>query len=184
MSKLLSPAYRREFTQGDTPAGPADFDDWIVRAVPNPARPLFREGRYLLAEEPALQDTALYHSVLAAIADGNATRGGVAGYLSRKSTDLAHPRSVLQEVGMITHEQDAFRKNRSHYRIAEPLITFYHTVMRQNWGDLERPGRAAQVRRRLQPTFRGKVLGPHFERISRDWARRHADSETFGGVPK
>lgn len=176
-----TPAYRREFTQGDTPAGPDDFDAWVVRAVLNPARPLFREARYLLAEEPELHDTALYHSVLAAIAAGNAARGGIADYLGRKSTDLAHPLSVLQDVGMITHEADAFRRNRSAYRIAEPLVTFYHAVMRPAWGDLERPGRAPDVWRRTQSTFRSKVVGPHFEQVCREWARWHAAPDTQGG---
>ncbi|RJO74723.1 ATP-binding protein [Nocardia panacis] len=178
-----TPAYRREFTQGDTPAGPDDFDAWVVRAVLNPGRPLFREGRYLLAEEPALHEAGLYHAVLAAIADGNAGRGAIASCLERKSTDLAHPLAVLQDVGMITHERDAFRRNRSEYRIADPLIGFYHSIMRPNWGDLERPGRAATVWRRVRPTFRSKVLGPHFERICREWARWYADAETFGGYP-
>jgi len=178
-----TPAYRREFTQGDTPAGPDDFDDWIVRTILNPGRPLFREGRYLLAEEPELHDRALYHSVLGAIADGNSNRGGIAAYLGRKSTDLAHPLAVLQDVGLITHEQDAFRRNRSAYRIAEPLLVFYHAVMRPHWGELERPGRAAAAWQRLQPTFRSKVLGPHFERICRDWTRWHADPDTLGGLP-
>ncbi|MGH3314435.1 MAG: ATP-binding protein, partial [Streptomyces sp.] len=176
-----TPAYRREFTQGDTPADPADFDDWVTRAVLNPGRPLFREGRYLLAEEPDLHDTALYHSVLAAIASGNASRGGIADYLGRKSTDLAHPLHVLQDVGLIRHEPDAFRRNRSAYRIAEPLVTFYHAVMRPHWGDLERPGRAASVWRRAQTTFRSKVLGPHFESLCREWARWHAAPETLDG---
>lgn len=177
-----TPAYRREFTQGDTPAGPDDFDAWVTRAVLNPARPLFREARYLLAEEPELHDTALYHSVLAAIAAGNAARGGIADYLGRKSTDLAHALSVLQDVGMITHEADAFRRNRSAYRIAEPLVAFYHAVMRPAWGDLERPGRAPAVWRRAQPTFRSKVVGPHFEQVCREWARWHAAPGTHGGL--
>ncbi|MDT3397151.1 ATP-binding protein [Streptomyces sp. B1866] len=178
-----TPAYRREFTQGDTPQGPDDFDDWVVRAVLNPGRPLFREARYLLAEEPDLHDTALYHSVLAAIALGNAARGGIADYLGRKSTDLAHPLSVLEDVGLIRHEPDAFRGNRWAYRIAEPLVTFYHAVMRPSWGDLERPGRAPAVWGRAQSTFRSKVLGPHFETLCREWARWHAAPETLGGHP-
>ena len=178
-----TPAYRREFTQGDTPAGPDDFDDWVTRSVLNPGRPLFREARYLLAEEPDLHDTALYHSVLAAIATGNAARGGIADYLGRKSTDLAHPLHVLEDVGLIRHEPDAFRRNRSAYRIAEPLVAFYHSVMRPNWGDLERPGRAPAVWQRAQPTFRSKVLGPHFETLSREWARWHAAPDTYGGHP-
>ncbi|WP_189934014.1 AAA family ATPase [Streptomyces sulfonofaciens] len=176
-----TPAYRREFTQDDIPQGPDDFDAWVARAVLNPARPLFREARYLLAEEPELHDTALYHAVLAAIAAGNAARGGIADYLGRKSTDLAHPLTVLQDVGLITYEADAFRRNRSAYRIAEPLIVFYHAIMRPAWGDLERPGRAPAVWRRAQPAFRSKVVGPHFEQVCREWARWHAAPDTHGG---
>jgi len=178
-----TPAYRREFSQNDTPAGPGDFDPWVVRTVLNPARPLFREARYLLATEPDLRDTSLYHSVLAAIAEGNATRGGIAGYLARPSTDLAHPLGVLADAGLIYKEADLFRGNRSAYRIAEPMVAFYHAVMRPAWGDLERPGRAAEVWRRLRQTFASKVVGPHFERVCRDWARWYAAADTFGGYP-
>ncbi len=178
-----TPAYRREFAQDDTPAGPDDFDPWVSRTVLNPSRPLFREARYILAEELDLHDTALYHAVLAAITEGNTTRGGIAGYLERKSTDLGHPLGVLRNAGLIDYETDAFRKNRSAYRIAEPLLTFYHAIMRPSWGDLERPGRAAQVWQRSQPAFHSKVVGPHFEKMCRQWARWHAEPETYGGYP-
>ncbi|WP_444949576.1 AAA family ATPase [Micromonospora ureilytica] len=120
-----TPAYRREYVQDDVPDGPDDFDDWVVRAVLNPARPLFREARYLLAEDPDLRDTALYHSVLSAVAEGNGTRGGIAGYIGRKSTDLQHPLTVLEDAGLLIREPDPLRSGRSRYRIAEPLITFY-----------------------------------------------------------
>jgi len=34
-----TPAYRREFAGDDTPAGPDDFDNWVLRTVlPPPAR--------------------------------------------------------------------------------------------------------------------------------------------------
>src|ERR1022692_1642024 len=130
-----TPAYRREFAQDDAPADATDFDPWVCRTVLNPSRPLFREARYILAEEP----------------------------------DLAHPLGVLHDAGLITHETDAFRKNRSAYRIAEPLLTFYHAIMRPAWGDLERPGRAAQVWRRSRHTFDSSVAGPHFEGICLQW---------------
>ena len=176
-----TPAYRREFSQGDTPSGPGDFGSWMIRTVLNPARPLFREARYLLAEEPDLRDTGLYHSVLAAIAGGNTTRGGIASFLARPSTDLAHPLGVLEDAGLITRDADLFRGNRSAYRIAEPMVSFYHAIMRPAWGDLERPGRAAEVWRRTQQTFASKVVGPHFERLCREWSRWYAAPETFGG---
>ena len=131
-----TPAYRREFARDDVPAGPDDFDSWVQRTVLNPASPLFREARYLLAAESELHDMGLYHSVLAAISDGNTTRGSIATYVGRKSGDLAHPLNVLMDCGLAYRRSDAFRDNRATYEIAEPLITFYHAVMRPIWSDL------------------------------------------------
>jgi len=60
-----TPAYRREFVAGDAPDSLGDFDSWVLRTVLNPQVPLFREARYLLAEETETRDVALYHAVLA-----------------------------------------------------------------------------------------------------------------------
>jgi AAA+ ATPase superfamily predicted ATPase len=177
-----TPAYHREFTLGDVPADLDDFGPWVVRNVLNPGRPLFREARFLLAEEPELRDTALYHGVLSAIAEGNSVRGGIASYLARKSTDLSHALTVLEDVGMITRDLDAFHGKRSAYRITEPILAFYHAIMRPEWTDLERPGYAQQVWDRSQATFRSKVLGPHFEHLARTWTRWHAAPESLGGL--
>src|SRR5215471_8692475 len=80
-----TPAYRREFVGGDAPSSIDDFDEWVLRAVLNPQLPLFREARYLLADEADIRDPAMYHGVLGAIAAGNATRGGIASHIGRKS---------------------------------------------------------------------------------------------------
>jgi AAA+ ATPase superfamily predicted ATPase len=174
-----TPAYRREYVQDDTPASDADFDDWVVRAVLSPSRPLLREARYLLAEDPDLREPALYHSVLAAVAHGNATRGGIAGYIGRKATDLQHPLTVLEDAGLLVREPDLLRNGRSTFRITEPLISFYEAVMRPEWTALEQR-RGAAVWARAQHRFRSAVLGPRFEEIVRDWTRRFAAPETFG----
>jgi len=178
-----TPAYRREFARDDTPAGPGDFDDWVKRTVLNPASPLFREARYLLSDEPDLRDIGLYHSVLAAIAEGNNTRGGIASYLGRKTGDLSHPLNVLQDCGLVVREPDAFKDNRSTFRIAEPLITFYHAVMRPIWSDLEHTRDASLLWQRSQRRFTSNVLGPHFEQVCRYWTRHFAAEETVGGIP-
>jgi len=178
-----TPAYRREFARDDAPAGPDDFDGWVVRTVLSPTSPLFREGRYLLADEPDLRDTGLYHSVLAAIADGNATRGGIASYLGRKSGDLAHPLSVLEDCGLIVREADVFMGNRATFRIAEPLVTFYHAVMRPIWSDLEHTRDATRLWQRSQRRFIANVVGPHFEHLCRHWTRHMAPPELLGHRP-
>ncbi|WP_147140903.1 ATP-binding protein [Stackebrandtia albiflava] len=178
-----TPAYRREFARNDSPADATDFDDWIVRTVLNPQSPMFREARYLLTEEVDARDTALYTSVLAAVANGNATRGGIANFIGRKASDLSHPISVLEDAALLYRDADVFRANRTTYRVAEPLIRFYHAIMRPVWEQLERPGSGDRVWQASRERFRSKVLGPHFEQLCRDWSLHHAPPELFGGLP-
>lgn len=178
-----TPAYRRELVDDDVPDGPGDFDSWVCRTVLNPARPVHSEAPFLLASEPDLRDRSLYHSVLAAVAAGNHTNGGIASTVGRKATDLSQPLTVLRNCGLLTAEPDAFRRNRTAYRIAEPLITFHHAVVRPESAQLSRRRGAAQVWERSRATFLSKVVGPHFERLCREWVEWHADPETFGGMP-
>jgi uncharacterized protein len=177
-----TPAYRTEMIRYDAPGSIADFDEWMVRTVLSPGSPMFLEARYLLAEEPDLRDTALYHSVLAAIAEGNTTRGAIANHVGRKTNDLAHPLTVLEDAGLVRREQDAFRANRSHFRVNEPLLTFYHAMMRPFWAQLSRAAATVQVWQRSQHRFASNVLGPHFESICREWVLYFA-GDRFGGLP-
>ncbi|MFF7881878.1 ATP-binding protein [Streptomyces sp. NPDC020794] len=163
-----TPAYRRQFLADDVPASLHDFDDWICRTVLSPFSPLFREARYLLAEEADIRDTALYHSVLAAVAQGNATRGGIASYIGRKSVDISHPLNVLEDSHLLMREVDVFRAGKSQYRITEPLINFYEAVMRPAWARLE-SGQAAEVWGQAAERFAAQVAGPHFEAVCREY---------------
>jgi hypothetical protein len=177
-----TPAYRTEMIRYDTPGSTGDFDEWVVRAILSPGSPMFLEARYLLAEEPDLRDTALYHSVLAAIAEGNTARGAIAGHVGRKTNELAHPLTVLEDAGLVRREHDAFRDNRSHFRVNEPLLTFYHAMMRPFWAQLTRAAATEQVWQRSRHRFASNVLGPHFESICREWMLYFA-GDRFGGLP-
>jgi uncharacterized protein len=176
-----TPAYRYEFTQGDAPAELSDFDSWVIRTVLDPRKPLFREARYLLAEESDIRDPSLYHSVLAAIATGNTTNGGIATYVGRRSDQITHPLNVLEDSALIAREPDVFRRGRSRYRIVEPLITFYEAIMRRRWAELE-IHRGEEVWRSAERTFLAQVVGPHFEALCRDFAME-AGAAVFGGFP-
>jgi hypothetical protein len=177
-----TPAYRDGVAGGKSPESLADFDRWVADNVLSKFSPLFREARYLLAEEPDIRDNAIYHAVLTAVAEGNATRGGIANYLERKATDISHHLSVLEDAGLLTREVDVFRPGRSVYRICEPLIVFHHAIMRPEWSRLERRGKAAQVWRDSATRFAGSVVGPRFEQICRDWTQDYAPSELPGGT--
>lgn len=176
-----TPAYRRAFVRGDIPASLDDFDDWVKRTVLNPGMPLFREARYLLAEETEIRDVALYNSVLGAIAAGNHARGRIASYIGRKDSELSHPLTVLQDAGLVAREDDPFHAKRSVFRIAEPLITFYEVVLRRPWALLEQR-QADAVWRSSQPSFLAQVVGPHFEALCRTFTLRKG-FELFGDLP-
>ncbi|MFD8523074.1 ATP-binding protein [Streptomyces capillispiralis] len=178
-----TPAYRREFVDDDVPDGADDFDAWVCRTVLNPARPIHGEAPYLLAAEPDLRDRSLYHSVLAAVAGGNRTSGGIASAVGRKATDISLPLTVLRNCGLLVAEPDAFRGNRTTYHVAEPLISFHHAVVRPETALLSRRRGADTVWEHSRATFLSKVVGPHFERLCREWAEWHADPRTFGGMP-
>lgn len=173
-----TPAYRREFARDDAPAAISDFDDWVIRTVLNPQTPLFREARYLLSEDAEIREPALYHSVLSAVAEGNATSGGIASYIGRKSNEVAHPIRVLEDCHLLVREPDMFRPGRATYRIAEPLITFYQAVMSRDWARLER-GHAASVWPGARARFLSQVVGPHFESLCREYAMS-AGADLFG----
>lgn len=171
-----TPAYRRQLVRDDAPSGLSDFDAWVCRSVLNPQVPLFREARYLLAEEVDARDPGLFHSVLGAIAGGNTTNGAIASYIGRKSAEIAHPLNVLEDCHLIARQPDVFRRGRSTYRITEPLITFYQAIMRPRWTELDLGG-GERVWDESASRFRSQVAGPHFEHICREWA---ATTDAFG----
>ncbi len=176
-----TPAYRG-FVNDDLPRDPADFDAWVMRTVLDPGTPLFLEARYLLAEEvTALREASIYHSVLAAVAAGNNTRGGIASHVGRNASDLTHYLNVWEDTGLLVREEDVFRSGRSRYRIAEPLISFYEVVSRPQWGRLE-AGHAETVWADAKARFAAQVLGPHFETLCRRWAQLVA-ADMFGALP-
>jgi uncharacterized protein len=177
-----TPAYRDGVAGGFGPRSVADLDRWVTENVLSRFSPLFREARYLLAEEPDIRDNAVYHSVLSAVAEGNGTRGGIANYLERKATDISHHLSVLEDAGLLARDIDVFRPGRSIYRISEPLIAFYHAIMRPEWSRLERRGQATQVWRDSRHRFVTSVVGPRFEQICRDWVQDYAPLE-INGIP-
>jgi uncharacterized protein len=164
-----TPAYRRQFVRNDAPENISDFDSWVCRTALDPQVPLFREARYLLAEDVEARDPGLYYSVLAAIAGGRCTNGGIAAYIGRTSAEIAHPLNVLEDSHLIARHPDVFRKGRSTYQITEPLITFYQAMMRPRWALLEL-GHAQRAWTQARQTFLSQVVGPRFEQICRDWA--------------
>lgn len=176
-----TPGYR-DLLDGATPAAPEEFVDWLAAGVLNPSHALFREADYLLTEDPAIADRALYQSVLAAIAEGRSTRTAVASQLQRDESALRHPLLVLERAGFIRRDADLLLAKRPLIRIADPYLRFHHAVVRPDLPRFE-AREIAEAWAEARIRFDSNVLGPHFEDLARIWTGRFASPRTLGGRP-
>ncbi len=165
----------------DPPASASRFDRWVLKGPLNPSHALFREAEYLLTEDPVMTDRALYRSIITSIANGQATRNGVARGLGRDARSLAYPLQQLERARFITRRHDLLRPNRPLLRVVDPVLRFYFAVIRPD-ADRYTERQGAEAWRDARQRFSSAVIGPHFETMARTWTRRHASSETLGGA--
>lgn len=177
------PGYRDLLSGVGAPSAPDDLADWLAEGVLNPSHALFREAEYLLAEDPALTERSLYQSMIAAVAQGAATRGRLADRIGRPTTALEHPLSQLERSGFLIRDEDLLRGRRPLLRIVDPLLRFHFAVVRQDQARFE-SRKTADAWVAAQERFRSNVLGPHFETMARHWATNYASEETLGGRPR
>jgi len=174
-----TPAYR-DFAAGTRPTSTRGLGRWVAGHLLNPASAFFREGRLLLAEEVGMDDSALYLSVLAAMAAGATRRSRIAAALGRKETALAHPLRVLEDTRLITRLPNPLHERRSTYRLTEPIIRFHQLVTAPNEARLTRH-QAAAVWDEMQATVASNIFGPHLEDLAREWVMFHAGPQTVAG---
>lgn len=174
-----TPAYK-EMSGGAGPEGREDFERWVARRLLSPASAMFREGGLLLREDPSISDPSSYAAVLAAVSAGNHRRSQIAAAVGRSSSALAHLLSGLQDIGLLDHIQDAIRDKRSVFRVAEPVVRLYQLLIQRHEPELV-VGRADRVWADNADTVAGRIYGPHFEELARQWSFEHAASETLGG---
>lgn len=176
-----TPGYRA-LLAGQVPQSEAAFEPWLFGGVLNPSSAMFREADYLLTEDPAISDRALYQSVLAAIAEGRSTRSAIGGVLGRDDSALRHPLLVLERASFIRRDEDLWRSKRPLLRLEDPYLRFHFAVVRRDLARFE-AGLTAEAWADASGTFDSQVLGPHFEQLARTWTERYASARTLGGRP-
>ncbi|HKR49664.1 MAG TPA: hypothetical protein VJT72_08820, partial [Pseudonocardiaceae bacterium] len=125
-----TPAYRA--MAFGLPSSRESFDRWVTQRLLNPASAIFREGSLLLRGGSGVTDPTPYHGVLAAIAAGAARRSEIAGRIGGPATAIAHLLAGLQQVGLVTRFEDAFRDRRGIYRLTDTLIRLHRLVIGPN----------------------------------------------------
>jgi uncharacterized protein len=174
-----TPAYQ-DMCGGAGPEDLAGFDAWVARRLLNPASAMFREGGLLLREEPSISDPTSYASVLTAVSAGAHRRSEIASALGRPSSSLAHLVAGLRDIGLLEYTEDALRSKRGVFQVAEPVVRLHQLVVQRHEPELV-AGRAERVWADAADTVAGKIYGPHFEDLARQWCFEHAALETLGG---
>ncbi|MFN0152818.1 MAG: AAA family ATPase, partial [Gaiella sp.] len=175
-----TPGYR-DLLPAPPPRSLAEFPGWLAAGPLNPASALFREDAYLLTEERALPDRALYHAVIAAIGEGATSQSRIAAELGRDAGGVQHALRALEATGFVTRTDDALRSRRPIYLLADPIVRFHHVVTRRDPARFEER-RTDQAWADALPRFSSNVLGPHFEWLAREFAFRFASELTLGGA--
>ena len=172
-----APGYRA--LAGDpVPTSEAGFADWVQRTVLDPALALYSrsETEYLLREDPRITQRTLYYDILSALAGGASTASEVGSLLGRERSAMTHPLGVLQSTGYVTRSEDLLRPRKPTLTLIDPIVRF-NQLIALPYAQLIDDGHAAEAWLAGLPTFHSKILGPHFEELTRVWTRRFARNE-------
>ncbi|MQA28072.1 MAG: ATPase [Micromonosporaceae bacterium] len=171
-----TPGYRELVPDPSVPEDAGLLGGWVARNLLRPTAPLFGEANRLVHEDPRIRDSAVYGSLMAAIAAGESSPAKIGGLLGRPSSSLTYQLRMLESAGFIERRQDLLVDRRPTITVADPVVRLHHLVIEPYLADLE-AGRAAQVWQEVAHTVDSKILGPHFEALATEWVTRHAGEE-------
>src|SRR5262249_39230923 len=171
-----TPGYRELVSDPVVPEDPARLGAWVARNVLRPTAPLFDEANRVVHEDPRIRDTAVYASLMAAIAAGESSPAKIGGLVGRPASSLSHQLTMLESAGFVQRRHDLLMNRRPMITVADPVVRLHHLVIEPHLADLE-AGRADQVWDEVGHTVDSKILGPHFEALATAWVARYAWQE-------
>lgn len=160
----------------------ADRDAWMVEEVLAPGSPLLDAAEADLANVPELPALrGVYRAILAAIAAGERTFSAISRVAGLPSGALSRPLATLQRAGLVERIQDPLRARRDRYKLADPHLRLWLSIVAPNRSRLQ-AGAAAEVWDRVgATTWPSQVLGPRWEAVARDHLAR-GEEERLGSL--
>lgn len=153
------------------------IDDNISDAFLDSSSILYEEPLNLLKQE--VQKSAVYNTVIGAIAAGKTENNEIATTAGLATSDLTYYLKELQRIGLVEKELPVCAgARRAVYRLSDNLFRFWYRFIAPNRSSIERhiPQRALTSIHRYLADYMGDV----FERICREWLWRQNAAGTLG----
>ncbi len=157
----------------------------IFETLLHPHAPLTREAEHLVRLESSLRDTAMYGSVLRAIADGAGTVSRIADRIG-PGTDhgnLSRQLARLEAVGLVRREAPVIHATARTTRIelADNLLRFWYTFVAPAGARIATADRARRyLQDRIRPALDHFVSKPSFEEQAAHHIRVATDAADAG----
>ncbi|WP_034267035.1 MarR family winged helix-turn-helix transcriptional regulator [Actinospica robiniae] len=132
-----------------------------------------------MTEDPRITHRSLYYDILGAVASGASTASSIGSLLGRERGAMTDPLDVLESTGYVTRSEDVLRPRKPTLTLTDPIVRF-NQLIALPYAPLIEDGHAADAWPAGRPTFHAKILGPHFEELTRVWTRRYTRDEAEG----
>lgn len=174
-----TPVYRDQ--AADVPKDPGDIGPFAARTVLNAEHVLFNTAWRLMQQEVGPNDIGRFRTIPFTIAFGTSSLERIARHFLVEPIALRRQLTTLVACGFLERRTNVFDPADQLYRITEPLLTFYHAMMRTDLGRYRRGYIHEYLWKYRAHRFSTMVLNPQFAQIAREWAGRYAPDGFFGG---
>ncbi|WP_285667376.1 AAA family ATPase [Actinorhabdospora filicis] len=162
---------------GPPPLSAADIRDFCRRTVLEPSHELFDIAIRFMRDEIGPTDIGWYRTIPFTMAFGTASLLELAKHFAVEPVELRRHLATLVACGLAEKRANLLSPGDVLFRIAEPLLTFYHAMMRTDLGRLRRGYIHDFLWERRASRFSEMVLNPQWAAICREWA---AGTDRFG----
>lgn len=162
-----TPMYRD--LAGPAPRTADEIQAFCRRTVLEPSHPLWKTATGIMNDEIGPTDIGWYRTIPFTLAFGASSLRVLGFHFGVEPVELRRQLSTLVACGLLEKRTNLLHRGDTLFRIAEPLLTFYHAMMRTDLGRLRRGYIHDYLWKRRASRFSEMVLNPRWAAICREW---------------
>lgn len=162
-----TPVYRD--LAGPPPSDASGLKDFCRRTVLDPGHVLFDTAIRIMRDEIGPTDIGWYRTIPFTMTFGTSSLMELARHFAVPAVELRRHLATLTACGLVERRVNLLAPGDRLFRIAEPLLGFYHAMMRTDLGRLRRGYIHDYLWTRRASRFSEMLLNPQWAAICREW---------------